>query len=36
MEKLENILDELDTGQELIDYNKIKKEGELNDNQEDD
>ena len=36
MEKLEEILDELDTGQELIDYNIIKKEGELNDNQEDD
>ena len=36
MEKLEDILDELDTGQELIDYNIIKKEGELNDNQEDD
>lgn len=29
MEKLEEILDELDTGQELIDYNIIKKEGEL-------
>ena len=34
METLNQILDELDTGQELIDYNIIKKGDELNDKQE--